>query len=177
MTAPCWLFPATGENADFFGWHIILLLLIPVLLAIYLAGRRSLQRFDPRLEFGDDDFARFVLESPVPVVVHFHDPWHIGNRVMEANLKSLAIQLESKIPVGYLNIHEHPKTPRLYPDLKMPAISLFHRGEPLWVLEGVFYEEDVLDVLEQLAEAENMDLEALYSQTDLPWDDLRKGYS
>jgi thioredoxin-like negative regulator of GroEL len=166
----------SDQNADFFGLQTLLLILIPTAAALYFGARRSLRRYDPRLEFDEENFDRLVLESPVPVVVHFHQSWDIKNRVMESSLKALAEKQRTRVPVGFVDIDRSPEVVGRYPELPLPCVTIFHEGELLWVLEGVFYEEDVEDVLEQIESQLDVDFEELYARADMDWERARRGY-
>jgi thioredoxin 1 len=77
----------------------------------------------------DNDFAKEVLESAIPVVVDFWATWCGPCQVMGPVVDALAGEHEGKVKVMKLNVDENPGTPAKYGVRGIPTLILFNKGE------------------------------------------------
>ena len=118
-------------NEGFMGWGVAGVVFAAIVLASVLAWRRAKTRPPTIPEWDDDSFETDVLQSRVPVLVHFSRDWHIGNRAALAQTELLAWQNRGAITVGLLDIDRNPKTMARFPNLEPPAYLLFYQGKKL----------------------------------------------
>jgi thioredoxin 1 len=129
--------PHQEANESFLGWGLALLLVASCVLAGVLAWRRAKTRPPSVPEWDDETFEAEVLESRMPVLVHFSRAWHIGDRAAQAQTEILAWQNRGAVRVGRFDIDRNPRTMERFPGLEPPAYVLFHQGRKLWHRPGL----------------------------------------
>jgi thioredoxin 1 len=133
--------PVDGQNA-FFGLPLILWTILPILLAIFLARRRSKKKPEPP-HVDDRSFDELVLRSDLPVLVHFYRSWSIGDRVMVNTGQNLAVRNAANARTFWLDVDANPETVARFPNLETPAFVFFADGKRIFHAEGVVDEADV----------------------------------
>jgi thioredoxin 1 len=129
--------PHQRANEGFMGWGLALLLFAAIVLTAVLAWRRAKTRPPSLPEWDDETFQQEVLESRMPVLVHFSRAWHVGDRAAHSQTEILAWQNRGAVRVGLLDIDKNPKTMERFPGLEPPAYVLFHQGRKLWHRPGL----------------------------------------
>lgn len=139
--------PEPGEhqkaNESFFGPLMFLLLLVPVVLTAVLAIKRGKGRKSRLEEWDDDTFESDVLESRMPVLVHFALDWNITNRAALAQTEILAYLNRGAVRVGLLKTDECPRTMERFPGMEPPAYLLFYQGRKLFHRPGLWQADDL----------------------------------
>jgi thioredoxin len=88
-------------------------------------------------EFTDENWRSEVLDSPIPVVVHFWAPWSGPSRKLAPTIEKLAGDYEGKVKVGKMNTDENPETPGSLRISVIPIVLVFHQGKEVDRLVGV----------------------------------------
>ena len=125
-------------DRDLLFW-IVVPIIVLVTLAILKRKRREF--FVPKV--AQDDFNDFVLESPVPVLIHFHDPGHIGDQCMIAQVERLGRRAINDFGVGFVNVDETPDILTQFAPIKPPCLKLFVDGQVQRTFEGILDEVDI----------------------------------
>jgi len=130
-------------NESFFGPLLFLIVLVPIVITAVLAIRRGKGR-SSRLERWDDEtFQAEVVESRMPVLVHFALDWNITNRAALAQTEVLAYLNRGAVRVGLLEVEECPQTMERFPGLEAPAYLLFYQGKKLFHRPGLWQADDL----------------------------------
>ena len=87
-------------------------------------------------EVTDATFAKEVLASPVPVIVHFWAPWCKPCKAIEPHLRALADQWEVRVRLVRVNVDENLAVSGRYGVLSLPTVVLFAEGEPKATVYG-----------------------------------------
>ena len=133
---------AESSQNDFFGWPLVAWVIVPFLLAIWLARKRSRKQPEPP-QVGDQTFEELVLRSDLPVLVHFYRSWSIGDRVMINVGQRLAERNAANARTFWLDVDANPETVARFPNLETPAFVFFADGKRIFHSEGVVDEADV----------------------------------
>jgi thioredoxin 1 len=88
-------------------------------------------------EFTDKNWRSEVLESPIPVVVHFWAPWAGPSRRLAPTIEKLAGDYEGKVKVGRMNTDWNLETPGSLRISAIPTVLVFHQGKEVDRLVGV----------------------------------------
>ena len=134
------------DQLNFFEFWMWLLVLGPVILLLVLGAARKKGR--PRQlaeEVTEDEFIDRVMAAEEPVLVHFHDPWHVGDQINIAQVEKLALRSEGRFRVATIDVEANPAVLAMYDDFEAPALMLFIDGERVYHCEGLFDEVDVYE--------------------------------
>ena len=101
---------------------------------------------DRPVPLGDDDFARTISDSEIPVLVDFYADWCGPCKVMAPLVDDLAARAQGRALVAKLNTDRAPRTAEHYSIRGVPTSIVFRGGRevarhvgaaPLPVLEGL----------------------------------------
>jgi thioredoxin 1 len=77
----------------------------------------------------DDDFAKEVVESSLPVLVDFWATWCGPCQTMGPIVDNLAEEYDGKVKVMKCNVDSNPLTPSKFGIRGIPTLLLFKNGE------------------------------------------------
>ena len=78
-----------------------------------------------------DNFKSVVLESALPVIVHFWAPWCGPCHQMDPKTEQIGMQYQGKLTVGRLDVDSYPYLEQKYGIAELPFFLLFQRGKPV----------------------------------------------
>lgn len=135
--------PHQEANESYFGWGALLTLVFTIGVTMAWAAWRAKRRPSTLPKFEDADFESAVLESPMPVLVHFARNWNVANAAALSQTEILAWKNRGAVRVGILDVDECPKTMARFPGLEPPAYLLFYRGRKLFHRPGLIQADDL----------------------------------
>lgn len=136
-------------NESFFGWWIVLILLAGIALMVALEVSRSRRRRSGLPEFTDATFESEVLESRMPVLVHFALEWNVANAAARSQTELLAWQNRGAVRVGTLEVDKNPMVMERLPGLEPPAYLLFYQGRKLFHRPGLRQADEIQDDIDR----------------------------
>lgn len=135
----------------FMDRDLLFWIIVPALLLLILTYLRRRRRDFHVPEVAAEDFDEVVIDSPLPVLIHFYDPSHVGDQVMIAQVERLGRRAENEFGVGFVNIGKSPELAERFAPVSPPCLKLFRDGRTISTYEGVFDEVDIYhQVLDQL---------------------------
>jgi thioredoxin 1 len=98
----------------------------------------------------DDNFAKEVLSSPLPVMVDFFATWCGPCKALAPIVEKLATEYNGKLKVAKLNIDDAPQTPSQFAIRAVPTIVFFKGGQAVDTVVGLKKESELRDRIERL---------------------------
>jgi thioredoxin 1 len=95
-------------------------------------------------------FKHEVLQSSLPVVVHFWAPWCGVCRMIEPTLQHLVRESNSCLKLVGVNADENLKLASAYKITNLPTVLLFKEGKLLHRLDRVDRKDQLLQTLQQI---------------------------
>ena len=135
-------------NESFFGPWMFLLLIVPIVITAALAMKRGKGRTSRLEEWDDETFESDVVNSRMPVLVHFALEWNITNRAALAQTEILAYLNRGAVRVGLLHTDQCPRTMERFPGLEAPAYLLFYQGKKLFHRPGLWQADDLQSLID-----------------------------
>lgn len=99
------------------------------------------------IHVNDENFAREVLQSPIPVLVDFWAPWCAPCRIIAPVVEELAKEYTGMIKVAKLNTDENPQTAMAYRIMGIPTLGIFQNGQLVDQLVGAYPKEMIVEKL------------------------------
>jgi thioredoxin 2 len=98
----------------------------------------------------DDDFARVIAESDVPVIVDFHADWCGPCKIMAPVLDDVARSRLGRILVVKLDTDRNPRTAMQYGVRGIPTLIVFRGGREVVRQVGVIPRAQLDRILDQV---------------------------
>lgn len=144
---PPWMLlaDASDDVSAWLGWPMFLIVTLPVVVTIVLARKnKKKDPYDDVLELHEENFEEHVIDSPVPVYVHFYRDWNIADKVMLSQTKLLAHRASrGDYRVGVMDIDENERVWEICGKPKPPTMMLFVGGEPIYTHSGLFQADEL----------------------------------
>jgi thioredoxin 1 len=99
---------------------------------------------------GNDDFAKEVLESNVPVLVDFYSDSCIPCKRMSPVLAKIEEKYDGKLKVVKLNINFDAQTAENYEVQSVPTLVFFKDGNEVSRLQGAKKENEIALAIEEI---------------------------
>jgi thioredoxin 1 len=141
--------PHQEANEWFFGVVMALILAVPFLVVVLVHRRRSRSRPSELPVFTDANFREEVLESRMPVLVHFAEEWSIANAAAKSQTEVVAYRNRGALKVGTLHVGENPEVMERLPGFEPPAYLLFYGGRKLFHRPGLMQAEDLQEEIDR----------------------------
>jgi thioredoxin 1 len=95
------------------------------------------------LSVGDRTFSTDVLDSSLPVLVHFWAPWCGLCRMINPVLVQFQSEWEGKIKLVGINADENFKLANTYRLTSLPTLILFERGSAIYRIDDFRGRDDL----------------------------------
>jgi thioredoxin 1 len=141
-------------NEEFMGVYLFLLIALPIAFTMFLAIKRGRSRPKKLPEYDDANFETEVLQSPVPVLVHFGRSWNVANAAALSQTELLQWQNRGAVTVGVLEIDSCPEVMARFPGLVPPAYLLFYEGRKLFHRAGLRQADEIQDDIDRVLSRE-----------------------
>ena len=83
------------------------------------------------LHSSDATFVADVVNSDVPVLLHFWAPWCGPCKMIAPVLDELAVEFAGKVKIVKINIDDNQATPAQFGVRSIPTLLLFKDGKPV----------------------------------------------
>ena len=97
----------------------------------------------------DTSFKTEVLESELPVLVHFGAPWCGPCRMVAPVVEEIAEQYAGQVKVVQLNTNENPNTASQYGIRSIPNLMIFKGGQRVDMVVGAVPKTTLTTTLEK----------------------------
>lgn len=99
---------------------------------------------------GEQGFVKEVLESSMPVLVHFWAPWCSICQLIEPSLAKLRSDWGGQVKLVGINADENLKLASSYRIKTLPTVLLFKEGEVLHRVDSYQRREELKTVLQEV---------------------------
>ncbi|WP_164104552.1 thioredoxin family protein [Candidatus Laterigemmans baculatus] len=100
------------------------------------------------VQLTDENFAREVLQSDLPVLVDMWAPWCQPCIAMKPTIQEITKELAGSVKVAELNIEEHPFIKEKYAVDRYPMLLLFDNGQEVERWIGAKSRTELLNLLD-----------------------------
>ncbi len=90
----------------------------------------------------DDEFERFVIRSPVPVIVDFYADWCRPCRLVDPILSRLSTDLNGKVRFAKVNVDESEEAAESFAVHAIPTVLFVDKGTEKGRLVGILAETE-----------------------------------
>lgn len=102
------------------------------------------------MTFTDENFAKEVLQSDIPVMVDFFATWCGPCKAMAPIIEELAGEYSGKIKIGKLDVDQHPQSAGQFGIMSIPTIMFFKDGKMVKSIVGGRPKDALVEELDAL---------------------------
>ncbi len=102
------------------------------------------------LSVSDQNFSRFVLESPQPILVHFWAPWCGLCHLIPPLLSKVQSEWEGNLQFVSVNADDNFRLANTYRIKNLPTLIIFAQGQIIYRIEDFRGRDDILKSLQKI---------------------------
>jgi thioredoxin 1 len=103
----------------------------------------------PVIEITAANYTAEVLQSPVPVLIHFYAPWVGPSRLLAPILEEIANDYAGRVKVGKINVDDAPYLEALFGPTELPTLLVIRNGTEQARLAGSISKAAITQMLDQ----------------------------
>jgi|SRR6266487_2692261 len=101
------------------------------------------------VEITDENYQEEILQSPVPVLIHFWAAWSGPSRVLAPTIETIANKYAGRVTVGRVNVDDHPALADQFSIKGLPTLIVVNHGSEQARIVGATSEEAIGQMLDQ----------------------------
>jgi thioredoxin 1 len=101
------------------------------------------------VEITAENYEEEVLQSPVPVLIHFWAAWSGPSRVLAPTIEAIAKEYAGRVKVGAINVDDHPDLADQWGVSGLPTLIVINQGNEQERIVGTTSKEAIGQMLDK----------------------------
>jgi thioredoxin len=101
------------------------------------------------VEITDGNYQEEVLQSPVPVLIHFWAEWVGPSRLLAPMIEEIANEYAGSVKVGKVNVDDYPPLADQFSVTQLPTLIIINHGSEQARIVGETSKEEICQTLDQ----------------------------
>jgi len=97
----------------------------------------------------DENYQEEVLQSPVPVLIHFGAEWVGTSRLLAPTIEAIANDYAASVKVGNVNVDDYPALSDQFGVTQLPTLIVINHGSEQARIVGGASKEEICKMLDQ----------------------------
>jgi thioredoxin len=101
------------------------------------------------VEITDGNYQEEILQSPVPVLIHFWAEWVGPSRLLAPMIEEIANEYAGSVKVGKVNVDDYPPIADQFSVTQLPTLIIINHGSEQARIVGETSKEEICQALDQ----------------------------